>query len=113
MLDVPFRPRKYFSRLRIACTSLEVEKGRREGIPKEDRLCKLCSEQNIIKVEDEYHVLLECPTYSDARDIYLGPVDVTMYSFCSLMNTKDRTTLINLGNFVCNMYEIRKNLSLL
>ena len=112
-LDVPFRLRKYLSKLRISCTSLEIEKGRQEGIPKEDRLCKICVEENLNKVEDEFHVLLECPAYSDARNIYLGPLDVTLYSFCSLMSTNDRKTLINLGNFVCNVYEIRKNLSIL
>ena len=60
LLNIPRRLRKCLAMFRMSFTDLEIEKGRREGIPKEDRLCRHCGNFNINKVEDEFHVLLEC-----------------------------------------------------
>ncbi len=56
--------RKFLSFLRLSCHPLNIEYGRYKGIPKSDRLCKLC---NLNTVEDEFHFLLSCPIYNDVR----------------------------------------------
>ena len=53
------------TRLRVSSHRLEVECGRwarPERTPFDDRKCKLCH-----KLEDEYHIVLECPLYTDLR----------------------------------------------
>ena len=37
--------------------------GMHHNVAPGDRLCKLCGEENILAVKDEYHVLFHCPTY--------------------------------------------------
>ena len=108
LLNIPWRLRKNLSILRTSFVDLEIEKGRREGTQREDRICKFCRNNNEIKIEDEYHVVLECKAYVDARHIYLGNVDTNLYFFQNLMKTEDRITLIKLANFTNSVIEIRK-----
>ena len=49
LLDIPRRLRNCLARFRTSSTNLEIEKGRHLGIAREDRLCRHCSERNIIK----------------------------------------------------------------
>ena len=46
--------------MRISDHYLTVEKGRYIGIPRHDRICKVCKTGSI---ENEQHFLLECPEY--------------------------------------------------
>ena len=62
--NMPYLHRKYLAMLRCGSLPLEVELGRRDGIPLDKRYCKMCN-QNVI--EDEIHVLLQCPLYDDIR----------------------------------------------
>ena len=52
------------TRLRLSCHSLHIETGRHRGTQRQDRICTLC---NINTVEDETHVLVNCPVYHDIR----------------------------------------------
>ena len=62
---------KHSSCLRLTSHCLEIEFGRFNGINRENRLCKLCT-QNV--VESEYHFILCCPRYSEIRTKYLGHI---------------------------------------
>ena len=44
-----------------------IETGRYDKIPRDERLCSLC---NCNKIEDETHLLLDCPSYSSIRDSF-------------------------------------------
>ena len=50
--------RNHLVKLRTSCHSLLVEKGRHLGLPREQRLCQVCS-----KIEDEEHFLFHCSKY--------------------------------------------------
>jgi hypothetical protein len=85
---------KNLAQLRIGCAHLEVEQGRkrRPAVPRQDRLCKLCSVTGAPQecqvavlartgsssnVEDLKHFLLECPAYDDLRAVCPAfPADV-------------------------------------
>ena len=56
------RDRIMFTRLRLSSHNLNVEKGRWSRINREDRLCE-CG----LAVQDESHILLDCPVTSDLR----------------------------------------------
>ena len=92
--DIPYRLRRYLAKFRTSNVSLEIEIGRRHGVPREDRLCKLCGEYNRNFVEDEFHVLLECHSYSEIRKIYLGDVTATLFTFVSIMNSNEEKLII-------------------
>ena len=52
------------AQIRTGHHSLEIEKGRCINIPRNQRLCKVCSSNR----EDEYHFVLCCNVYDDLRD---------------------------------------------
>ena len=58
------KTRSLISKLRLGVFPLEIEKGRRRGLAREDRICKLC---NSDKVEDEIHFIFECPAFANHR----------------------------------------------
>ena len=52
--------------LRVSSHQLEVENGRANGVPIEERMCILC----YIEIEDEYHFRCKRPTYVEIREKY-------------------------------------------
>ena len=56
--------RRTFSQYRVSNHKLQIERGRYENVPREQRICKLC---NSDVVENEYHFALTCPKYEDLR----------------------------------------------
>lgn len=70
-LFIPTGLRISLAKFRIGNHDLEIERGRHNRVPVNERYCKLCRAQNLLYVEDEYHVLLKCQFYKDLRDIYL------------------------------------------
>ena len=70
-LSIPsFDDRKVFAKFICSNHSLEIEKGRHTGIPREERICKVC---DLGKMEDEQHFLLECPGYTEIRHLTMKP----------------------------------------
>ena len=78
---------------------LPIITGRYQGIPKEERLCPLCTNH---QVGDEFHYLFECPSMSNDRDKYLTaqfghrPNALTI---ASLFNTQKYSEMVNLAKF--------------
>ena len=56
--------RSLFCKLRLGTTELEIEKGRKSGIPRHERFCKLCP---LNTPEDEMHFITECPALTNCR----------------------------------------------
>ena len=71
--------RSAMAQIRCGTAPIRLETGRYEGIPVEQRTCPLCKEA----VEDELHIILECPVYNDVRHELLNKlmVDVNVL-FC-------------------------------
>jgi hypothetical protein len=53
-LDLDHFNRNILIRFRISAHNLEIEKGRHQNIPLNERICKLCK----LEIEDEIHFLL-------------------------------------------------------
>ena len=63
---VPDYLRVYFTRLRLMSHNLKIETGRWSRLQREDRVCQ-CDRVN---VQDEKHVLLDCPMTAQIRQRY-------------------------------------------
>ena len=64
-LELPnFRDRQRITKFITSNHCLEIEKGRHNDKPREERLCKACERGAI---EDEHHFLLACPAYQEVR----------------------------------------------
>ena len=70
--------RSLIAQFRAAVFPLQIEVGRFRNIPCEKRLCTLCPLQEI---EDEYHVICQCPIYSKAREILFNTIQNNDKSF--------------------------------
>ena len=68
LMNLKFKVYQIFACFRCSCLPLNVEVGRRAGIDRKERFCKVCRSN---KVEDEFHFLLECPVYNDLRRKYI------------------------------------------
>lgn len=64
---LPANHRSAFTKFRCGVAPIRIETGRYENISVDDRKCPFCK----IHVEDECHVILECPIYHDLRLIIL------------------------------------------
>ena len=108
-LCVPQRIRSNLAKFRIGVHDLEVERGRHHNIPIDNRLCKLCSTLNISCIEDEYHVLINCPFYEELRNVYLNfeHKPRNLYTFTLIMSSTGND-LIHLGCYITNMFKLRK-----
>ena len=64
------------TRLRLSCHSLNIETGRytRPETAREDRICTLC---NTNTVEDETHILVNCPCYENIRTEHIQETILT------------------------------------
>ena len=63
--NFPFK-RSFLTRIRISAHNLNIETGRYNSTPREQRLCKFCPSS----VEDEKHFILHCPKYQNIRNSY-------------------------------------------
>ena len=76
-----------------------VEVGRWRGQPYNERKCIYCQND----LGDEYHYLLICKKFSDARKLYIKPYYYTrpnVLKYHELMNITNETHLRNLSRFV-------------
>ena len=76
--------RRSVSKFRLSNHSLNIEKGRHNGVPKEFRFCPFCPE----KVETEIHFLIECPLYQTMRDQMLMTITMEKPSFAYYTQTE-------------------------
>ena len=75
------KKRSLVSKLRLGTLDLEIEKGRRQNIPRAERVCKLC---NTGEIEDVVHFILKCPRLSEVRKNYTTQLAASNHSFSNL-----------------------------
>ena len=86
--------------LRISSHQLEIENGRTNRVPREERLCRLC----YIEIEDEYFTC-KSPTYAEIRAKYqdiLGPSP----TLSKLLDTPD---IKRLGRYILELKQHRED----
>ena len=101
---------KVLSRFRLRSNDLGVVTGAWDGTPRDQRYCRLC---RFHAVEDEVHLLCECPKYEILRRRYLPAYMYQSRSFAScikLLTCKDATVLNRLCDFLQKSQVIRTDL---
>jgi len=102
--------RMSLSRLRMSSHRLKVETGRWQkptAIPFNERKCTVC-----LKLEDEFHFLLECPLYKDLRKTYVKKYywkNTNKLTFNELITSENETVIKNISMFVNKSFELRIN----
>ena len=108
--------RRTLVKLRIGCHNLRVETGRYDKTPLEERICPLCTGNEI---EDETHLLLDCQRYSSMRDIFLSKIETKIDEIrklsrenliSQLMNSNDYYVNLRLIMFISSCFEMRNKL---
>ena len=115
-----FKLRRCISKFRLSSHKLAIETGRhfKPKIPREKRLCVYC---NLNRIEDEVHLMVECPFYLTERVHFLVKVlsiqrcifdDIDIHCskdvFKIIMDTKDEDMLFYLGKFLYSCFKKRE-----
>ena len=97
---------------RVLCTTsshwLEIERGRYEGVARNDRKCKYCN--NFI--EDEFHFICICPLYDNIRTYHLSNTsnqNISLITFNNLLSSNDIHTVRNLSLFIYHAFKMRQH----
>ena len=95
-----FKDRQRIAKFLCSDHHLEIEQGRYRGIPRNMRICTTCQNGAI---EDEKHLLFDCPTYAEFRNKNEIPVQGNCIK--ELLKTKPS----KLANFLAQAYRVREN----
>eukprot|EP00884_Botryococcus_braunii_P005867 jgi/Botrbrau1/15281/Bobra.97_1s0007.1 len=67
-LHLPNCTLRTFMQFRLGCHDLPIDKGRQQGIPRDQRICTRCS---LELVGDEHHLLFTCPAVQHVRQQFM------------------------------------------
>ena len=87
--------RQALTRFRLSAHHLHIETGRWSKTPVENRICKMCDNQDI---EDEQHFLLSCPSFSELRTDLLTTANQEIGDFTNMDNTRKFTQILTTNN---------------
>ena len=88
--------------LKFRCNNhkLPIEVERKQGIPRDKRICKK-SEMNAIG--DEFHLIFECPFYNAERQKYI-PFEFrqvkSTFNLCNLFKSSSKKITLKLAKFL-------------
>ena len=94
------KDRQILCKFRICNHRFPIETGRWERVPREDRTCTLCNNNQI---GDEFHYLMECKMFCVERKQYLGNYfckNVNVLKFETLLNSHNTRKLRNICKFL-------------
>jgi hypothetical protein len=81
---MPGKNRSAYAKFRAGVAPLRIETGRYERLEVNERLCFNCSKLGINVVEDEKHVLLQCPGYADIRQSIFNNICELNFNFINM-----------------------------
>jgi hypothetical protein len=94
------KQRKALTKLRCSAHNLQIEIGRHQKTPRNERHCKICKSKSI---ENEYHFVLICPILRELRLRYL-PKNTTSFptknKLINLFQNSSNQTISNLSKFI-------------
>jgi hypothetical protein len=108
------KSRSCMARFRTSAHMLNIEMGRYQRVPRENRKCTKC-EKNV--VEDETHFLVTCPNYLDQRELLYGIVRKRCVNFDTLhdeakfiwiMSAEDVDIVLAVGRYLATCFEVRE-----
>lgn len=90
--------RSQLAAFRLSAHNLDIERGRHINVPRENRICRLCS---MGMVESEYHFLLVCPRYTSLRNEFLTRSSwPSLGKFINVMSSNSSKFLKKLAKFI-------------
>lgn len=112
-----FENRRAITQLRTSSHKLEIETGRWNKIPRNQRICKNCI---LNKIEDENHLLFECQMYATERNEFYNTINSKLKIDLSYSETHEWRTqeifysenlgvLNALGKFIKNALQKRES----
>ncbi|XP_071167139.1 uncharacterized protein [Mytilus edulis] len=96
IFNIPGRYRSALAKFRCGVSPIRIETGRYENIDIENRLCFNCTDD----VEDEKHVLLNCPVYSDIRNVIFNHASIVDENFLHMTDNEKFIFLFTNENMV-------------
>ena len=95
--------------------AVEILRYKRPIVPREQRLCELCTED---KIEDEFHMIFECTTYKNIREIYFQKIHALIacnHAFKdefieTIFKSLNTPVIIYTSNFIKKCFTKRKSL---
>ena len=102
--------KKIIAQISLSSHDLEIEKGKiyhPKPTPAEQRFRHFCKD----KVEDEVHFIVDCPTYSEICQEFLSAYTKCVSSaviFVSIFKSRNKATLLNLGQFIEKALAMRR-----
>lgn len=105
--------RSLLAKLRLGMLPINIEIGRYNGIPREERWCVNCKDE----VEDEIHVLFHCPLYQPLRQTLIREalelnVGFHILSYAGKINflTSHENVIRKTANYIEHILKTRQNL---
>ena len=108
--DLSRYQRSLLSQLKFGILPLKIETDRYQGIPLEERICKICNSNS---VEDEFHFLFHCTALSEARITAFDRMNIDLNSlndYEKMATLVDKTNIKSCGKFVEILYKARQNM---
>ena len=90
------------SKFRLGSHNLMIERGKWTKKELIDRKCNLCD-----KIEDEYHVIIECPRYEKIRKFYIPKYLLkrpSMFKLIQFLNTENLDEIRTFGKFCFGLF---------
>ena len=98
-----YLPEKFaIALLKFRCNNhkLPIEVERKQGVPRDRRICKKC-DMNVIG--DEFHLIFECPVYNAERQKYI-PSEFrrvkSTFNLCNLFKSSSKKMSLKLAKFL-------------
>ena len=98
-----YKLRKCLSTFRLSSHKLEIERGRYDGTPVDERICKLCSTNTI---EDENHFLTQCNFYNVIRGSFFSK---DACNLVELLTCNEQTVIFKLAKCLSKMFDKRNS----
>ena len=102
--------RHSYAQFRTGVHDLEIERGRYRNVPRNERICKVCSDN---KVEDEFHFILQCVAYSDIRTCFIPSryyIRPSIHNLHNLLASRNDSTIRNIAQYIYHALIRRKHL---
>ena len=100
--------RSVITQLRAGCLPIEIELGRYQNIPRDQRLCKQCTQNHI---ENELHFIFYCPKFDQIRHDLLTSLNATCESNASdakkIKCLFTSNLLLKTGKFIIDALKVR------
>ena len=101
----------FYSLARFGCSThkLAIEEGRYRNQERNNRICEQC---NLHMIENEFHFLLICPSYTELRNTHIPRYYrtwPTLTKFKLLIDTNSEMKIRNLATFLYHAFKKRNS----